>query len=155
MKEHIGPRPEMVRDEKPLNIATLRLTGSDASLDEVVGKLRLTVSSRVRAGDPRRRGGVHAASGLSASIAGAANPVAMTKQVRAFIQECLKHCPNLFPEAVDAELAVGISVGDSVQFVASVNLSPADIRDLAAVGIAFSVAAYPTPDDNEKATIPE
>jgi len=144
MKEHIGPRPEMVRDEKPLNIATLRLTGSDASLDEVVGKLRLTVSSRVRAGDPRRRGGVHAASGLSASIAGAANPVAMTKQVRAFIQECLKHCPNLFPEAVDAELAVGISVGDSVKFVASVDLSPADIRDLAAIGIAFSVAAYPT-----------
>jgi hypothetical protein len=28
-------------------------------------------------------------------------------------QECLKHRPNLFPEAVDAELAVGISVGDA------------------------------------------
>jgi hypothetical protein len=61
----------MAPDEKPLNIATLRLTGSDASLDEVVGKLRLTVSSRVRAGDPRRRGGVHATSGLSGSIADA------------------------------------------------------------------------------------
>ena len=57
--------------------------------------------------------------------------------------------------AVDAELAVGISVGDSVQYVASVDLSPADIRDLAAAGIAFNVAAYPTSDEGQQGTRPE
>jgi hypothetical protein len=71
----------------------------------------------------------------------------MMKKVRAFIQECVKHGPSLFPAAVDAEIAVGISVGDPIHFVASVDLLPADIRDLAAVGIAFSVAAYPTSDE--------
>jgi hypothetical protein len=55
------------------------------------------------------------------------------KQVRAFIQECIKYGRTLFPATVDAEIAVGISVGASAQFVASVELSPADIRDLAAV----------------------
>jgi hypothetical protein len=137
----------MVRDPTPLNTATLRLQGGDASLDEVVGKLQLNVTSRIRAGEPRRRGGIHLESGLSANIADTANPVAMMKQVRAFIQECIEYGPTLFPSGVDAEVAVGISVGDSVQFVASVELSPADIRDLAAVGIAFSFAAYPTSDE--------
>jgi hypothetical protein len=145
----------MVRDQAPLNIATLRLTGPDASLDELIAKLNLSFSSRVRAGEPRRRGGVHADSGINASIADAENPSAMMKEVRAFIQGCLKHGPGLFMNAVDAELAVGISVGDSVQYVASVDLSPADIRDLAAAGLAFSVAAYPTSDEGQQGTRPE
>jgi hypothetical protein len=54
--------------------------------------------------------------------------------------------------AVDAELAVGISVGDSVQYVVSVDFLPADIRDLAAAGIALSVAAYPTSDEGQQRT---
>jgi hypothetical protein len=140
----------MVGHQTPLNTATLRLTGGDALLDEVVGKLQLRVTSRFRAGEPRRRGGTHVESGLSANIADAANPGALMKQVRAFIQECLKHGPTLFPAPVDAEIAVGFSVGDSVQFVASVELLPADIRDLATVGIAFSIAAYPTSEDRNK-----
>jgi hypothetical protein len=137
----------MVRDLTPLNTATLRLTGDNALLNEVAGKLRLKVTSRVSAGAPRRRGGMHAESGLSANIADAANPDALMNQVRAFIQECIRDCPTSFLAAVNAEIAVGISVGDSVQFVAAVELLPADIRDLAALGIAFSVAAYPTSDE--------
>jgi hypothetical protein len=131
----------------PLNIATLRLTGNDALLDDLVRKLNLKVSSRFSAGDPRRRGGVHATSGLNASIADAASPGAMTGQVRAFLAECLKHGPTLIANGVDAELSVGISVGDSIQYVASVELSPIDIRDLATVGVALSITAYPTSDE--------
>jgi hypothetical protein len=54
-----------------MNLATLRLSGNDQSLDEVVDTLKLEVSSRVKMGDSRRRGGVHASSALSASIADA------------------------------------------------------------------------------------
>lgn len=145
----------MVGDQTPLNTATLRLKGGDALLDGVVGKLQLRVTSRFRAGEPRRRGGTHVDSGLSANIADAENPDALMKQVRAFIRECMKHGPTLFPPAVDAEIAVGFSVGDSVQFVASIELLPADIRDLAAVGIAFSVAAYPTSHQASETTNPK
>jgi hypothetical protein len=135
------------QDLTPLNIATLRLSGNDASLDEVIRKLNLVVSSRVKAGDPRRRGGVHAASGLNAPIADAASPVALLGQVRTFLAECLKHGPTLFGNGVDAELSIGIAVGDSVQYVASVDLSPIEIRELATLGIALNFTAYPTSDE--------
>jgi hypothetical protein len=144
----------MVRDQTPLNTATLRLTGDDALLSEVAGTLQLNVTSRVSAGAPRRRGGVHAESGLSANIADAANPGAVMNQIRAFVQGCIRDCPTAFLAFVDAEIAVGISVGDSVQFVASVELLTADIRDLAALGIAFSVTAYPTGDEENEKTNP-
>lgn len=130
-----------------MNIATLRLTGDDASLDEVVKKLDLRVTSRVIAGERRFRQGAHDKSGLSANIADLANPDALMEDVRAFIQKCLAHGPEVFPASIEAELALGIFVGSSVQFIGSVELRQTDIRDLAAIGIAFSVAAYPTTDE--------
>ncbi len=45
--------------------------------------------------------------------------------------------------------------GDSMQFVASVEFTPVDIRNLTAVGIAFSFAAYPTSDEAGETVNPE
>jgi hypothetical protein len=135
------------QEATPLNIATLRLSGNDDSLDDVVRKLNLEVSSRVKAGDPRRRGGVHAASGLSAPIADAASPGAMLDQVRTFLAACLKHGPTLFVNRVDAEISIGIAVGDSVQYVASVDFSSVEIRELATLGVSLNFTAYPTSDE--------
>ena len=130
-----------------MNLATLRLTGNDSSLDEVVGKLQLAVSSRVKKGDPRRRGGVHASSALSASIADAHSPGEMLGKVREFLAACHAQGPKLFANGVEAELSIGITVGDSIQYVASVDLSSSEIRELAALGLSLNFTAYPTSDD--------
>lgn len=131
----------------PLNMVSLRLSGSDASLDEVVRKLNLEVNTRFKAGDPRRRSGIQTTSGVNASIAEAENPSDMLAQTRTFLARCLKHGPTLFTNGVDAELSIGVTVGDSIQYVPSVDLSPSEIRDLAVLGIALNFTAYPTSDE--------
>jgi hypothetical protein len=136
----------------PLNIATLRIAGDDVALDNVIRKLNLQVTWRAKAGDPRKRGGVHATSCLNAPIADADNPGAMLHQIRTFLTACVQHGPTVFPNGVDAELSIGIAVGDSIQYVASVDISPDDIRDLATVGIALSFTAYPTSDEANDST---
>jgi hypothetical protein len=136
----------MTQESTPLNVATLRLSGNDALLDDLVRRLNLQVVSRVKAGDPRRRGGVYAASTLNAPIADAASSGSLLSQIRPFLAECLKHGPTLFGNGVEAELSVGISVGDSIQYVASVDFSPVEMRDLAYLGIALNVTAYPASD---------
>jgi hypothetical protein len=139
----------MTQEEAPLNVAALRLSGNDALLDDIVRKLGLTVASRAKAGSPRRRGGFYAASTLNASIADAESPAAMLDQVRAFLAECRGHGSTLFVNGIDAELSIGISAGDSGQFVASVDLSSAEIRDLATLGLSLNFTVYPRSDENE------
>jgi hypothetical protein len=130
-----------------MNLADLRLSGNDELLNDIVEKLNLTVASRVKAGDPRRGGRVHETSGLTISIADAANPGAMLKEIRGFLATCQRIGPNLFGDGVEAELAIGLSVGDSIQFIASVEFSSSELRELATLGIALSIAAYPTSDE--------
>jgi hypothetical protein len=134
----------MNQESMPLNVATIRLSGSDGRMDDVVRDLKLNVVSRAKAGDPRKRGGIHALSTLNCPIADAATPGVLINQVREFLVECIKHGAGLFGDGVDAELSIGISVGDPIQFVASVNLTPSDIRDLATLGISLDFTAYPT-----------
>jgi len=136
----------MTQTSKPSNIATLRLSGDDASLDGLIRKLKLQVVSRVKAGDPRQRGGVYPASTLNAPIAEAASPGGLLGQIRPFLAECLKHGPALFGNGIEAELSVGISAGDSIQSVASVDFSPVEMRDLAYLGIALNVTAHHSSD---------
>jgi hypothetical protein len=138
----------MKQEEGALNVAALRLSGNDALLDDIVRKLGLKVASRSKAGSPRPRAGIYAASTLNALIADAASPAAMLGQVRAFLAECRGHDSTLFASGIDAELSIGISVGDSGQFVASVDLSSAEIRDLAALGLSLKFAAYPRSDED-------
>lgn len=130
-----------------MNVATLRLSGIDAALDALVIALKLPVTSRVRVGDPRRVGDVHTSSGLSADIADGDNPGAMLAKVRSFLAECQKHGSELFQNGVEAELAIGVSVGDTAQYIASVDFSASEIRALANIGIGLSFAAYPTSDE--------
>jgi hypothetical protein len=106
-----------------MNLADLRLSGKDEVLNDIVEKLNLTVASRVKAGEPRRGGRVHETSCLTISIADAANPGAMLEEIRSFLAKCQKRNPKPFGNDVEAELSIGFTVGDSIQFVASVDFS--------------------------------
>ncbi len=130
-----------------MNLADLRLSGNDELLNDIVEKLNLTVASRVKAGEPRRGGRIHETSGLSISIADAANPVAMLNAIREFLATCQSIGPNVFGGGVQAELAIGMTVGDSIQFIASVDFSSSELRELGMLGIALSITAYPTSDE--------
>jgi hypothetical protein len=129
-----------------MNLACLRVEGPTAALSSVKTAIPIKPDSSWNAGDKKRRGGVYASSGFSATVADAPHPVALLQSIRAFLEDCTTRGVQ-FPADISAELDVGISVGDSEQFVASVAFSTEDLHRLATLHIHLSVTAYPTSDE--------
>ena len=126
-----------------MNLATLRIEGSDAELDALKTALPVKVESSWKKGEPMRRG-TYRASGFNTTIADTDNPKQLVEAIRKFLTECKSRGVEFSKQDLTTELSIGIAVGDSVQFVASIDFSPNDLKILAAFGIALSVTAYPT-----------
>jgi hypothetical protein len=130
-----------------MNLATLRVEGTDSDLEALKKALSLESDAHWSKGERRRNGSVHASSGFNATVADAKNPKELIGLIRAFLVLC-KNKQIVFPRLnLEAELAVGFTVGDSEQFVASVEFSPSDLLSCAECGITLSVTAYPTSDE--------
>ena len=130
-----------------MNLATLRIEGTDEALQTVQAMLSLVPDSTWKQGEPKRRGGVFASSGLSTTIADAKNPVEMVVAIREFIAECNARHFAFSGFGLAAELLIGVTVGDSDQFIAFVDFSATDLLSLGALGAELSIAAYPTSDE--------
>lgn len=130
-----------------MNLATLRVEGDEATLLSLVNRLGLDIDTSWRKGEPQRRGGEHQSSGFCATVADAENPNEMLRRIRDFMKKCRAAEISFMSEGLSAELAVGVTVGDSEQFVAFVDLSVADLASLGELGIGLSFAAYPTSDE--------
>ncbi len=130
-----------------MNLVTLRVEGADQALDGLVRILRLEVDARWKGGDPKRTGGHHASSGLNATIADAPNSEQMRHGIRTFLADCKARNVSFLDLGLSGEVAVGISVGDSEQYVGSLELAASDLHALGFLGLALSVAAYPTSDE--------
>jgi hypothetical protein len=71
----------------------------------------------------------------------------LLRDVRVFLAKCHKHGNTIFANGVIAELSFGISVGDSTQYVASLDFTASELRDLTDIGIGLNFTAYPTSDE--------
>lgn len=130
-----------------MNVATLCVEGEDSSLEALGKRISLHHDSQWKKGDPRRNGKVYPSSGFLVKVADAENPGELTNCIRAFLAQCKKH-DIVFPaQNLIAELSVGFTVGDSRQFVAGVEFSPAELLLCAECGITLSITAYPTSDE--------
>ena len=130
-----------------MNIATLRIEGEDQALVQLRNALHLAADAEWRKGASKRNGGSHAKSGFNATIADASNPGEMVVVVRKFLAECKELGVVLSSGTLSTELSVGVTVGDSAQFVAFVDFTAQDLVLLGALGINLSIAAYPTSDE--------
>ena len=130
-----------------MNLVTLRVEGTDEALQTVCDTLALVPESMWKQGDPKRRGGFFSSSGLCTTIADAKNPSEMVVAIREFMAECKAQNFVFSRMGLSAELSVGVTVGDSDQFVACVDFSASDLLSLGALGIELSIAAYPTSDE--------
>lgn len=130
-----------------MNLATLRVEGTDEALQALCNLLGLEADSAWKKGEPKRRGGHFSISGWSATIADAQNPSEMVVAIREFVTQCKARNLVFSGSDLSAELAIGVTVGDAEQFVASVDLSASDLLSLGALGIQFSISAYPTSDE--------
>ena len=134
-------------DDFPMNLATLRVQGPDSSLEELKELLGLVIDAEWHAGDERRSGSVHEFSGFNATVADASTPKQMTELMRTFWARCIEKGVAFPWRGITAELAVGLAIGDSTQFVAGIELVPSDISLCAECGMTLSVTAYPTSDE--------
>lgn len=130
-----------------MNLAILRVEGTDSSLEQLKKVLRLACDAEWREGDRRRNGTVHALSGFNATVAEAEDPRVLTSLIRSFLKQCKEKDVVLSSLNLEAELDVGILVGSSEQYVASVLFTPADLLLCAECGIELRVTAYPTSDE--------
>jgi hypothetical protein len=130
-----------------MNLVTLRVEGTEEALASLRGALRLEADATWKKGEPTRRGGYHSSAGFNTTIADASNPDEMIVAIRNFFAMCKEQGVTFVRPSLSAELSVGVTVGDSDQFVASVALSASDILLLGSLGIALSVTAYPTSDE--------
>ena len=134
-----------------MNLAILIVEGTDGALQAASRSLGREVSTWKK-GAPKRRGGFHSISGLSATIADSQNPGEMVKAILEFVAECEAKSLVFAGLGLSAELSIGVTVGDSEQFVACMEFSPSDLVSLGALGVGLSIAAYPTSDEaNEDA----
>ena len=133
-----------------MNIATLYVRGADENLDRLIEILATTGTSRWAAGDTRNRGKVHESAGIQFDLADTATPDRLIHDVRAALSSWNAKGISLISLGLKGELSVGITVGDSAQFTAHIELSAADMVKLGSIGIALSIAAYPTSDEADE-----
>lgn len=130
-----------------MNLATLRVEGSDSALEALKNVFSLVRVTQWSKGDSRRNGSVFTTSGFNATVADTENPKELTRIICSFLMQC-KEKGVVFPNLnLVAELAIGFTVGDSKQFVAGVEFSPSELLSFSECGISLNITAYPTSDE--------
>jgi hypothetical protein len=130
-----------------MNVATLYVSGPDESLDRLTKLLGLPETSRWKVGDPLSSGKNHQSSGIEFDLADVATPPDLVRAVRQFLGYWRTKGISLFELGLEGELSIGVTVGDSTQFTAHLEFSAHDMLMFGTVGIALSIAAYPTSDE--------
>ncbi len=135
-----------------MNVATLKISSTnDQALDSLQTTLNLIPKATWKKGDSAPRGSFYQSSGRSFTIADAASPGELIKLIRTELTTFRNSTVCFSGAELLTELSVGITVGDSLQFVASLEFTPTDLSLLAEMGIHLVICAYPTSDEaNEK-----
>lgn len=129
-----------------MNIAVLYVRGGDEGLDCLVKLLGLSETSRWKLGDPLRSGKTHQSSGIEFDLADVATPSELIHAIRHFLCNWRAKMVSLSELGLEGELSIGTTVGDSTQFTAHLDFSTDDMLLFGTMGIALSIAAYPTSD---------
>jgi hypothetical protein len=129
-----------------MNVAILRAEGQLTALQALSAALDMPPSHTWKKGQPLRGGKVHAADGLQLGIADEKNPAELVRSIQRFIANCKERGVS-FNTAASAELSIGFTVGDSEQFVGTVEFSASELRAISDCGISLSITAYPTSDE--------
>lgn len=130
-----------------MNVAILIVEGNDDDLDAIVDILPFPYDARWGKGELRQNGESYESSGVSVTVADEENPIALVRCILEFLKRCKAKGAIFSAHNLVAELSVGFTVGDSKQFVASVEFSSAELLMFAECGIAISITAYPTSDE--------
>lgn len=130
-----------------MNIATLKVKGTDEVLESLQRKLNLVPQKTWKKGDSTTRGNLYSTSGFSFTIADVATPRELVEVIRAHLINYKQHDLCFAKPDLSTELSVGITVGESTQFAACLEFNSADLELLTELGINLAIWAYPASDE--------
>ena len=130
-----------------VNVATLIVQGADGALLALKQTLPFSLESYWSKGDRMRSGAVRTLSGLSGTVSDCATPAELVVALSEFLAACVSRGIVLSSQGLEARISIGVTVGDSQQFVACIDLSREVLLALTASGVSLSFTAYPTSDE--------
>jgi hypothetical protein len=130
-----------------MNLATFVVEGDAVAVKSAAKTLALSPDRQWREGEATRSGRARNSNGFSATIADTSSPGGLIDEVTSFIDRCVELGLDFRSLGLSATISVGISVGDSSQFFASVAFPFAVLQSMVKSGVALDVTAYPTSDE--------
>ncbi len=128
-----------------MNMTELRLEGELSALEVLSEAIGLEGRIMWKEGESGRDGKKYLSSGLMIEIAETSKPSTMIEEIRKFVTRC--DTLGLSFNNVRAQISVGVTVGDSKQYMANFEFNEDDLKTLGKLGLALSVSCYPTSDE--------
>ena len=94
-----------------MNLATLRVEGSEAALAKLTETLTLVICAHWNAGDRNWKGTAKTASGFNATVADAGNRKELETSIRTFLETCQRHKIAFKSAGLTGQLDVGLGEG--------------------------------------------
>tara|TARA_Y100000588_G_C14158432_1_gene883723 strand:- start:53 stop:460 length:408 start_codon:yes stop_codon:yes gene_type:complete len=126
-----------------LNLATLTIRGSKDSLEKVKSKIPNQPYRSWTQGDSITKTKSYVDYGFVYEIADTDTPIELTQAISTFLWQLNDNAFNANESLIDAELSIGVGVGDEKQFIASHQLSNDHLKLLVKCGISIEYSAYP------------
>lgn len=132
-----------------MNLVTLRAEGTDAALKNICDSLSLNIDASWKQGEVKRNGSKYSKSGFNACIADTETPKLLLNYIREFMVKCKTNNTTFSDSDISAQLDIGIGVGSSEQYSASVTFTPTELQYFIDLGLELCVSSYPISDDEE------
>lgn len=126
-----------------MNFVVWRVSAPGFNVDAFVNKYRLRPESVWREGDKQRAGGKQLSSGFNLTILDSVTKSKLNQELLRYLAQQVDAFEELKDRAVSQEIDIGLTVGDSNQFTASVNVEPMLLSRLSGLGVELVVSAYP------------
>jgi len=127
--------------------AILRLSGADWDPAEAVLSIGRAPNTLWRKGERQRGGSPHEDSGCSFLVSRAEDAPELTSDVQQFFRTNGPLVAEFTSGGVEADLDIGVTVGTSKQYTASVSFEPDDLKTFAELRVRLTLSAYPMSDE--------
>lgn len=124
-----------------MNIATLKVHGDIAGLDDVRDGLPSEPDSTWEKGDIKPDGRVRIDSGFYLAVGADKNPDALLKQIRHYLAECSARGIHFERSDVAAELRISFTTAEQGAATPSLDFALSDLKLLVEMGISISITA--------------
>jgi hypothetical protein len=129
--------------ELAMRVAVIRISGVGFDPEKYARQYGPTPDAIWSSGEPDHLCRIHRDSGLNLMIADADSTSELVQQIRKWVEDNRAAMLAVSDFGGASVIDLGLTVGASDQFTASVRLLPSDLALLAETGVELSVSAYP------------